>query len=284
MKILKSVRKLFIWGGKGVQSAAISSSANCFVRASYNALQKESDSVGGSNLSCYRNSTLPWFLPVDKYPDRVAVVDEHGRHRYQDIANSVNVLTDRIADELNAQNDDAKGERICILCPSDVSYVVAQLSAWTSGCIAVPLSDKHPPSQLEYFIRDSQCRIVISCPQFEEVLKPITDRLGIHLLVLGKADYCWHDASHDLNQLPERWSRRMNRLRQLQDAKQFKGRRSLIVYTSGTTGNPKVCIKNVAYNFFAMILFYQSLQQTFSSVTSIYNLFSTMKLGGSIKS
>lgn len=200
----------------------------------------ESDNIslsGGSSV--FNGSVSPWFLQLNKYAERIAVVDGNGVHRYRDLAYSMNSLTDRIADELNASNDDSKGERICILCPNDVSYVVAQLSTWMSGSMAVPLSDKHPPAHLEYFIQDSQCRTVITTEQFLSILRPITDRLAVNLVVLQKPDYCV-DPSVYLKQMPDRWTKRFNRLQQLRETNQYKNRRALIVYTSGTTGNPKV--------------------------------------------
>lgn len=184
--------------------------------------------------------TTPCFLQVSKFLDRIAVVDGHGSHTYEDISYLMNSLTDRLCDELNASKDDSKGERVCILCPNDVSYVVAQLSVWMSGSIAVPLSDKHPPAQLEYFIQDSQCRIVVSSIHFVDILKPITDRLGVSLLIVETADCNSTSNNVSKNQLPDRWSNRINRLQQLRDGNQFKNRKALIVYTSGTTGQPKV--------------------------------------------
>ncbi len=49
--------------------------------------------------------------------------------------------------------------RVCFACPNNVSYVVAQWATWMSGGVAVPLCAAHPPSEMKYFIQDSDCDV-----------------------------------------------------------------------------------------------------------------------------
>jgi len=195
----------------------------------------------------------PLFLQAHRFADRVALVDENGVYCYRDLMSCAELLTDRIADHLGGQNDDTSGERVCILCPNNASHVVAQLAVWMSGSIAVALSTKHPAAQLEYFLTDSQCRLVIATEDFADRVQPVVSKLGVALLVLRKTDYSGtvrvrqdesdsNTVDTDMSQQKERHSKRLNRLQQLCSANKFKNKPAAIFYTSGTTGSPKVSI------------------------------------------
>ena len=196
----------------------------------------------------------PLFLQAYRFADRVALIDENGVYRYGDLMTSAELLTDRIADHLGGSNDDSGGERVCILCPNNASHVVAQLAAWMSGSVAVPVSHTHPATQLEYFLADSQCRMVITTDdELADRVQPVASKLGVNLLLLSKTDFVstsekeqFDDkttaADEKLTKQNDRHSKRLNRLQQLCDNNKFKNTPALIFYTSGTTGSPKVSI------------------------------------------
>lgn len=211
------------------------------------------------NSSAYTPSRVglvtPVFLQASRHLDRVAVVDRFGSHRYEDILFHANVLTDKILNSFDVKSGDMDGERICLLCPNDVSYVVGQWATWMSGGVTVPLSPKHPLAQLQYFVEDSQSKLVIATEELAHQVEPLVSRLGVKMLTMGKSSY-WsttdesdEDADEsavvnaDDNEVvnrEQRWSMRFNRLNQLRDANRFKRKPAIIVYTSGTTGHPKV--------------------------------------------
>ena len=196
----------------------------------------------------------PLYLQAYRFADRVALIDENDVYRYGDLMSSAESLTDRIADHLGGSNDDTGGERVCILCPNNASHVVAQLAAWMSGSVAVPVSHTHPATLLEYFLADSQCRMVITTDdELADRVQPIASKLGVTLLLLGKTDFIGRSgmeqfddktasADEKLSKQKDRHNKRLNRLQQLCDGNKLKNEPALIFYTSGTTGSPKVSI------------------------------------------
>lgn len=190
----------------------------------------------------------PVFLQAKQHLDRVAVVDRFGSHRYSDILFSANVLTDKILDDLDVRSGDTGGERVCLLCPNDVSYVVGQWATWMSGSISVPLSPRHPELQLRYFVEDSQSKMIITTEELGKMVENFASELGVKVLFLNELNYRrgvkvfeGGDESKEAELVNDerRWSMRFNRFNQLRDANRFKRKAAMIVYTSGTTGNPK---------------------------------------------
>ena len=193
----------------------------------------------------------PLYLRAEQYLDRIALIDCHAMHTYDDILNSAKNLVDTISDLLNAKHDDVKGSRIAILCNNDISYVVAQWATWMVQGVAVPLYPNHPPSEHEYFLNDSSSSLVITTENHAETIQPVADKIGIRSLILVKSDYlsAADIVSGEMDTQQERRLRRTNRLNQLHEVNKFKHQPALMIYTSGTTGRPKVHMCMVAFEF-----------------------------------
>ena len=63
------------------------------------------------------------------------------------------------------KNQPNKHQKINLVCPNDISYIVGQWAIWMSGNIVVPISGQHTDNALEYFINDSESSLVISSPE-----------------------------------------------------------------------------------------------------------------------
>ncbi|XP_032086112.1 malonate--CoA ligase ACSF3, mitochondrial isoform X2 [Thamnophis elegans] len=177
-------------------------------------------------ISATYRKVVPVFTRAPAFGEKVAIIDQRGEHTYKDLYTRSLCLSQKICKALGNSDGDLKGERISFLCPNDASYVVAQWATWMSGGIAVPLYRKHPVSELEYFIQDSQSALLLAEEEFEEKMTPTAEKLGVPLLLLpqsgkweGRRDGSAGDASCPISE--------------------WETRGAMIIYTSGTTGRPK---------------------------------------------
>ena len=74
------------------------------------------------------------------------------------------------------KNQPNRNQKINLICPNGVSYVVGQWAIWMSGNIVVPLSGQHTDNALEYFIKDSESSLVISSPELMNKVRTIASK------------------------------------------------------------------------------------------------------------
>ncbi|XP_071076142.1 malonate--CoA ligase ACSF3, mitochondrial isoform X6 [Desmodus rotundus] len=175
-------------------------------------------------LAARSDKSAPVFTRALAFGDRVALIDQHGRHTYKDLYCRSLRLSQKICRLRECAGQDLREERIAFMCSNDVSYVIAQWASWMSGGIAVPLYRKHPQADLEYFIQDSRSSVVLAGQEYVELLSPVVRKLGVPLLPLLPAIYSGAAEEHKEEELPER---------------DWRDRGAMIIYTSGTTGRPK---------------------------------------------
>lgn len=146
------------------------------------------------------------------YTDRIAIKSNGQSYTYE----SLLVRSKSIAIYLLASLPDLKEARIAFLVDPGFDYVALQWGIWQAGGIAVPLCTKHPRPNLKYVIEDTKASLVIYSDTFEALLTPLTnevDSVFIHINNFGEAEGILPHV--DIS------------------------RRAMILYTSGTTGNPK---------------------------------------------
>ncbi len=173
-----------------------------------------------------RINQKPVFARAPAFGDRVAVIDSSGSYSYNQLYCSSLGLADRISTALNCDFGGLQGKRISFLCANDASYTVAQWAAWMSGGTAVPLYRKHPHSELEYIITDSQSSLLIAGHPYADILEPMAQSLGLPCLTLpptSDLDTLHEADTHERETAITDWA----------------DRPAMIIYTSGTTGRPK---------------------------------------------
>ncbi|XP_044283762.1 malonate--CoA ligase ACSF3, mitochondrial isoform X6 [Varanus komodoensis] len=168
----------------------------------------------------------PVFTRAPAFGEKIAIVDQNGEHTYKDLYARSLHLSRKICAALGNTTGDLQGERISFLCPNDASYVTAQWASWMSGGAAVPLFRKHPASELEYFIQDSQSALLVVEEEYVEQIMPSAKKLGVPVLSLLKSGKC--DSAADTPPAEAACP-----------ISEWKDRAAMIIYTSGTTGRPK---------------------------------------------
>ncbi len=155
--------------------------------------------------------------PIDRareYGEKIAILIPNGEaFTYRDLL----YASSQIATNLLQDSEDLQEQRVAFLIPPGFDYVATQWGIWRAGGIAVPLCVSHPRPELEYVITNSGAAIIVTHPDFEEILRSISQAHNLRLILTSET-------------LPDP----VNRLPAVDLA-----RRALILYTSGTTGKPK---------------------------------------------
>ncbi|KAF7211725.1 acyl-CoA synthetase family member 3 [Nothobranchius furzeri] len=173
-----------------------------------------------------RINQKPVFERALAFGDKPAIIDSSGGHSYKQLYRSSLGLASRINAALNSDFGGLHGKRVSFLCANDASYVVGQWAGWMSGGTVVPLYRKHPPSELEYIISDSQSSLLVAAHPYAEILEPLAQKLGLPCLTLPPTS--------NLNALDGTDTREKEMA-----ITDWADRPAMIIYTSGTTGRPK---------------------------------------------
>lgn len=146
------------------------------------------------------------------YHERTAVVSEGVGYTYEDLLKK----SESIAIALLKGKEHLNEARIAFMLHPGFDYVAIQWGIWRAGGIAVPLCVKHPLASIQYVVEDTQASVLIFSSEFASLLAPL--RSSPNLKLFPVEDFRQSDG-----ELP------------LVDPDQ----RAMILYTSGTTGNPK---------------------------------------------
>lgn len=190
-----------------------------------------SEDSGGNGKKAYQESVLALMqLKSRLYGERLVLSlyeDHHWKElTYAELSRKARNLSDYLIEKGFQQ-----GERIAILSESRPEWGIAFFAAIRSGGIVVPLDTKWTPTELALILSDAEPSLLFVSFQFLEVAKILKTRLpflkGIILINEGKT-------AEDFPSIG---------CLQIPYAIEVKDREldetALIVYTSGTTGNPK---------------------------------------------
>ena len=147
------------------------------------------------------------------YGDHPAIISDETSHSYRQLLSRSQAIAHVLCDE----KEELEEARIAFLIPSGFDYVSVQWGIWQAGGIAVPLSEKHPLPAIEYILDDTQASHLIFDPQFATLLAPFHQRKNLKMYALDEL------RSEKKGALPEI----------------LPYQRAMILYTSGTTGQPK---------------------------------------------
>ncbi|CAH0390065.1 unnamed protein product [Bemisia tabaci] len=196
---------------------------------------------------------IPTFRKAEAYLDNIALQDHHGDYSYRGLFESSASFSKILMNELGGKMQ----ERVAFLCPNSASYIITQWACSMSGQIAVPLCPSHPPTMLEYFVTDSDAKVLVTTKEFLNVLEDLAKKTGRKLLLFDESlsDAAMVKQEKKLSSSAEKTEQDSKSDAQDTNVKPlvdgglepelYSCLDALIIYTSGSTGSPK----GVVYNY-----------------------------------
>ena len=144
------------------------------------------------------------------------------------------MLTNKFANLL-AELGLSKGDRVARLLPRIPETYICFFGTWKSGMVDVPLYTAFGPDAIEYRLKDSGAKVLITDWKNHKKLASISNTLkDLHVILVGKEDH------QELQSGEMSFSEQMEKAGdtyQIADTQLHDP--ALLVYTSGTTGPPK---------------------------------------------
>jgi malonyl-CoA/methylmalonyl-CoA synthetase len=179
------------------------------------------------------------FAQAEKHLEKTAIISDGAQYTYNQLLDASKAF----AFELLDGKSDLNEARVAYMVNPGFDYVRVQWGIWRAGGVAVPLCLTYPLPSLRYTIENSGSSIVVVSPEFEDLLKPLCEELGLKLLSTSDSRLVTSDS------LPTSDSRLVtsdslptsdSRLVTSDSLPVFPdSRRAMMLYTSGTTNLPK---------------------------------------------
>lgn len=196
----------------------------------------------GSTLQEVRNQ-FSWNIPerynmavdvCDRWAassaDRVAIIHDHGDRTEEISFSELQERANRLANLL-AEIGIERGQRVGILLPQNPWTAVAHIAVWKLAGISIPLFTLFGEEALEYRLKDSGARAIITNSEGLAKLSSIRSRLDDLKYCL-----CIDGESSDALDIPSELPRCSEHFDTVDTHSDDP---ALIIYTSGTTGSPK---------------------------------------------
>lgn len=154
------------------------------------------------------------------YPEKMAFEDRHRTVSYRQL----DVETRALASHVLASGL-RRGQSVAIFLPNSVNWVVACLAVVRAGGVCVPVAFDSTEAELDYRLTDAGCTMLITLPEKRPMVKGPLQRLDSPIGLIEAAEVTGFDAL----------GTRCDGFEDDMDV----DRPAYIVYTSGTTGQPK---------------------------------------------
>jgi len=156
-----------------------------------------------------------------------------------------------------------KGDKVAILCRTRLEWTLIDYALATIGAIVIPIYPTSSPAEIEYILRDSETKVLIS-EDAEQLVKTNDLEPGLPALelVIGIDEAASGGTLADLEAAGNAYA--VEHPDAVNQAAAQVGLEDVLtfLYTSGTTGNPKGCLLSQR-NYAAMV----------ESVATVDNLF-----------
>ncbi len=176
---------------------------------------------------------------VSRFPNGLAIVMEDTSYTYKELNNRVNALAWGLID-LGIE----KGTLVACLLPNGVEIIETYFATAKIGAVLIPMNPNLKPAEIERLLMHSKCKVLIIDQALHQTINVTS------LSVLKQMTVIWvgnNPASINYYQLIESSPK-------LRVKSSFNGNDpSTILYTSGTTGNPKGVVRTHANNLWSAV-------------------------------
>ena len=166
------------------------------------------------------------------YPDRIALIQGDRQLTYQE----VDALARRVASVL-AEWGIGAGDRVALACPNLAEFPIIYYGILKSGAVVVPMNVLLKAEEIEYYLRDADARAFFCFAGTPELHLGEEGRAAFesvstceHFVLIGAADGVEGDSYAELVAAADP---------AFDSARTAETDTSVILYTSGTTGQPK---------------------------------------------
>ncbi|XP_043286482.1 malonate--CoA ligase ACSF3, mitochondrial isoform X2 [Venturia canescens] len=187
------------------------------------------------------DGVVPVFKRAIQYGERTALRDVQGDYTYRGLFLSSRQFSNYLSKIL----DGAHQERVAFLLPNNASYVIVQWACWMSGQIAVPLSVSSPRALLDYYIKDSDVRIIVTTSENAPLLEPLIANTNRRLVIFDEALRVLAmkpDGKTANNRTTVDSTDTSDSIETALKDDFYASNDALFIYTSGTTGKPKAVV------------------------------------------
>ncbi len=198
------------------------------------ALSQKNQTTTETGRLAYTTPSFDWIAHHALVrPDKPAAVDLHTNRSFTYA--EMNERTSRLATALREEFSISRGDRVAVLAENNTNFFEMQFACWKLGAIFVPLNWRLTLPELEYIVGDATPDVIIHDDPFLENATKIAEICDIrHRATWGESGAGEHAATYEdliAAHAP------------MQGAEPCTHDEVLtILYTSGTTGNPKGAI------------------------------------------
>jgi long-chain acyl-CoA synthetase len=174
----------------------------------------------------------------------------------------LNALADRFATLLSTRGVE-KGDRVAVYTQNNPQFPLAQYGAWKRGAIVVPLNPMLKAKELDYHLNDSGAKVLVCLEGlYADVAKEVVPSTNVeHVFTTSELDFLPEEERPEIlaNTERQRFEDTEDLLEVLRETEPDAEAReqvspddvAYLVYTSGTTGQPKGTMEthsNIAFN------------------------------------
>jgi len=171
---------------------------------------------------------------------------------YKDLYEQVQACAKTIA-ALVAGRKEGLPKHVAYMVNPSIAYAVVELAVWAAGAVCVPLSVHSPAPELEYYLQDAECCLVLADPAMADKIRPVARALGRTFAVVSGGGTVDAEDNAPTGEGDTNVTMQSN---------------ALILYTSGTTGKPK----GVVHTFRSLSASYESLTRAWRWTSKDYTL------------